>query len=236
MKKILFIIAIFLVLGFQKYETSVEYSSNDIMKYLQENTVEGYCIMQELLENYDGNTTTNGEKHSPSEYLELFIKDAKSTLDSINGVGTLIHESIHRLNKSDFINGNYYFLNCNKNIRVKHTNTFKSRKIIEVIPDSCRTFRFDHYINIKGRHVTQVDGIYGLLNEFNAYYKGAQSKYDFKPHINDSLYLEGIVGSEMQAYYEFKYYIITYLIYAEENHNRKFNAIINNDNFNLHNS
>ena len=230
MNKLVFIIAIFFLFGFQKHETYIDYSNNDVMKYLQANTEEGYCIMLELLENYDRNTKSNGEKHSPSEYLELFFKDAKTTLDSIQGAGTLIHESIHRLNKSDLYTYNY-FLSCTNKIQAKHTSTFKSRKIIEIIPDSCKTLRFDYYIDIKSNHITQVDGIYGLLDEFNAYYKGVQAKYDFRNHINDSLYLAGIVVSEMQAYYEFKYYILTYLIYAEEKYNSKFNAILNNGDF-----
>ncbi|MEX0596415.1 MAG: hypothetical protein WD512_07925, partial [Candidatus Paceibacterota bacterium] len=119
----------------------------------------------------------------------------------------------------------------NRTIKVKHTSTFKSRKIVKIIPDSCKTFRFDLYIDTKSNHVTQHYGIYGLLDEFLAYYKGVKAKYDFKSTINDSIYFAGIVTSEMQAYYEFKYYIISYLIYAEDNHSRKFNRIINNNDF-----
>jgi len=231
MKKLIFIIAIFLVLGFQKHETKIDYSNNDVMKYLQANTEEGYCIMQEFLENCDEPTKINGVNYSHSEYLELFIRNAESTLDSIQGAGTLIHESIHGLNKTDFLYYNY-FLNCDKTVKVKRTNTFKSRKIIKIIPDSCKTHRFGYYIDIKSNnHITQSYGIYGLLDEFLAYYKGVKSEYDFKTKINDSLYLAGHVVSEMYAYYEFKYYILTYLIYAEENYNSKFKAILNNDDF-----
>ena len=231
MKKLIFIIAIFLVLGFQKHETGIDYSNNDVMKYLQANTDEGYCIMLAFLENCDENTKINGKNYSHSEYLELFFKKAESTLDSIQGVGTLIHESIHGLNKQGFFYYNY-FLNCNKTIKVKRTSIFKSRKIIEIIPDSCKTHRFGYYIDINSNNnVTQYYGIYGLLDEFLAYYKGVKSEYDFKTKINDSLYLEGRVASEMQAFYEFKYYIITYLIYAEDNHRRKFIRIMNNNDF-----
>jgi len=50
MRKSLFIIAVLLVLGFQKQETGNDYSTNEVLKYLQANTDEGYCIMKAFLE------------------------------------------------------------------------------------------------------------------------------------------------------------------------------------------
>lgn len=231
MKILFFFVPIIMYFGFQKHETHIDYTNNDVMKYLHDNTDEGYCVLRELLDNYDDKTKTNGKTHSPLEYLELFFKNATSTLDSVRAAGTLVHEATHRLVRYDYKDGHYYYLNCNKNRSVKHTKTFESRELVEVIPDSCKTLRFKSYINTKGAHITQIHGIYGLLNEFNAYYHGSQSQYDFKPHISENLYLEGTIRSELSAYYEFKYYILTYLIYAEEKYNSQFNDILDNSDF-----
>ena len=80
-------------------------------------------------------------------------------------------------------------------------------------------------------------GIYGFLEEFNSYYQGCLFSYNIYPFFRDELeqtrdtwhgYISNLMGS-YNAYAEFKYYILTYLLYAQELNSGIYNDIMNNE-------
>jgi hypothetical protein len=101
---------------------------------------------------------------------------------------------------------------------------FPSREIASRVPASLRTHRFSEYIDGGASHATQVEGIYGLLNEFTAYYCDRRLSYDLYDYYRLELpqtaetwldYLSGASGT-YPAWAEFRYFILTYLLHARE--------------------
>lgn len=124
------------------------------------------------------------------------------------------------------------------------TNIFPAAELRYVIPEELRTFRFDTYIYPGvNREAEKPDyfntGIYSFLDEFNAYYQDCFFSYNMYPFFSDVLaqtkdtwlgYLRNLMGS-YSAYAEFKYYILTYLLYAQELNSAIYDDIMSNEPF-----
>jgi len=114
---------------------------------------------------------------------------------------------------------------------------FPSKKLVNVIPEEMRTFRFDTYIN--GNTSTQNDGVIGLLDEFHAYYLGSKFKYDMRD-VYKIIYTtdaKGIIEwikqtqSSMGAFYEFNFFILEYLRFMKHNETDNYHALMENKQF-----
>jgi hypothetical protein len=105
-------------------------------------------------------------------------------------------------------------------ILFSNTDFFPSRNLLSEIPDSNRTFRFNTYL--KGNLLTQSDGLLGLLDEFNAYHHSMTVTWNLKngylSATGDKVkgYIEWMksFSTLVQAYYEFRFFILEYLRYA----------------------
>jgi outer membrane lipoprotein-sorting protein len=125
---------------------------------------------------------------------------------------------------------------ANEEILVKLTPTFPSKELAVVIPEKYRTFRYATYI--EGNTSTQSEGIYGLLDEWHAYYSGARTAFLLKAYYSKTIqkpedwidFFSGITG-ELTAYYEFKYFILKYLSYAAKKYPDVFKGIMENTEF-----
>ena len=193
------------------------------------------------------------EKVPKSSQLDLMVlvtegKDEQAIVKSLNVV---VHEVTHNVNScmaavvlkeefartSDrFQNVFYFYLKNHQFILVERTPTFPARKMIDSFPEELRTFHFDYIDTDKEYQSTQIHGIYGLVDEMNAYYLGSQTAYDlyswyqqFGAKANWHDYFEG-VNSTLYACLEFKLYVLKYLIYARKHHPDKYSGIINNKN------
>jgi len=109
---------------------------------------------------------------------------------------------------------------------------FPSRELAGRIPYSLRSFRFDTYIN--GNTSTQNEGIFGLLDEFHAYYLGSRFSYDMY-EVYNKLYSQPGKGlfqwitsitSNMAAFYEFHFFMQEYLLYMKEAYPGKFEQLM----------
>ena len=109
---------------------------------------------------------------------------------------------------------------------------FPSRELVGRIPVSHRSFRFDTYIN--GNTSTQNEGIFGLLNEFHAYYLGSRFSYDMY-EVYKKLYSQpgkGLIQwittitSNMAAFYEFHFFMQEYLLYMKDTYPAKFEQLM----------
>lgn len=133
-----------------------------------------------------------------------------------------------------------YYAGNQGDISVKRSNIFNSQEIAAVIPESLRTFHFKTYISPETDDTASKKiGVYGLLNEFNAYYYGTKAAFDMYPFYRDKMtsnaerwvhYMDSINNSYF-AYSEFKFFILKYLLYARQNYPVIYQDIINNHEF-----
>ena len=119
---------------------------------------------------------------------------------------------------------------------VKRTVLYNSNELKDLIPEELREFRYKLYIADSGNLSSQVHGIYGLMEEWNAYYLGNRTGVDLyayyleraKKKPGDMLKYVSQVGGSYFAYYEFKYFILKYLENAQKNHQEVYEAMMAN--------
>ena len=172
----------------------------------------------------------------------------------INDINTGVHETTH-----DFTSLIGYKILLEKGIRnigtntyltfipeknipivVKLTKIFPASELYTVVEDDFQTERFATYVYpSKAIMGTQVQGIYGLLDEFHAYYHGTKAILDLKPYFENEVDQTGAnwivyfrnIYSTYYAYAEFKYFILKYLLYAKEKHPDMYQKILENKDF-----
>jgi hypothetical protein len=142
-----------------------------------------------------------------------------------------------------------YYAGDKTTFLVKRTKVFNTREMAASIPEELRTFRFMPYItidtqyNIPGTTIdltllhsglladfknlgSQVNGVYGLMNEFTAYYHETRTKLDLYSYYRDRLeptiddwitFLNAVDGCHF-AHLEFKFFILKYLQYAKSHY------------------
>lgn len=175
----------------------------------------------------------------------------KGIIESLN---TVVHESLHGFTSryayqllqetqpEDYSFGDEYsafYLSQQETFLVKHTEVFTSNLLKKHIPKDLRTFRYNPYIAPKDNHLgSQIQGIYGLMDEWNAYYHGTKTAYDlfgyYRSKAKDKdqkVYLEHVsnLAGTYFAYYEFKYYILKYLDVAKTNYPEVYRDIMANE-------
>lgn len=233
---------------------SIQDAEAKILDYLKQYSTESFNMMSLLAETpnkFDiaGSQITLSKEQSPTDWLN--DRTEKGIIESLN---TVVHETLHGFTSrysyvmlgeatdSNYEFGDHYsafFLDKEEIYLVKHTEVFTSNKLKQEIPKALRTFRFNPYITPKDNNLgSQVQGIYGLMDEWNAYYHGTKTAYDLfeyykaKASDNKKVYLEhvGNLAGTYFAYYEFKYYILKYLELAKAEHPDVYQGIIDNEN------
>jgi hypothetical protein len=212
---------------------SVKNVRKAILEIAKDETTDAFYILNKVGD-------YNFEKFAKSNDLEEIIKS----------FGTVVHESCHILNSLNWEKewdetGKTvieFYITDDIQIPVIQRKLFNSRKLNKTVPDSLqkKMFRYSDYIGKK--HLTgissQNDGIYGILDEFCAYYHGTKAKlelYDYyykkcngfnKPNVWAD-YFSGI-GNTHFAYYEFNLFIVWYLQYAQKYEKEIYTDILNN--------
>jgi hypothetical protein len=183
------------------------------------------------------------------EFCEL--KDTASFLSSIS---TTVHETTHgldsqipymfakrgeKIDKLNLTEGFYIDENIQYYLVYPKNPLFPSIDVVNEIPTKLRTFRFDTYMIAKPIQSTQSSGIFGLMEEFNAYYHGSKVLYDLYPLFKEA-YGTGVSWSwpskfvsNADAFYEFDFFIKEYLLYAKTNHPELYNELKNDYMFKL---
>ncbi len=204
-------------------EKNAEVNEKNILELLDEYDSDGAYIIHFGIEHGDN-------------VLEWF-ENGTTIIDDIE---TAVHEETHgyilqnhRANEEEIYVGN------EQGIHVAYTEVFDSQEMTTDIPDELRTFRFDTYVGDPDENMTSnIDGVYGLLNEFTAYcwdlnntvclydyYKAeANTPQDWLDYINK-------FNNGRVAYSEFNFYILKYLEYANVNHPDIYEDIVTNKSF-----
>lgn len=111
---------------------------------------------------------------------------------------------------------------------------FPASRLEAIIPEVKRTFRYKTYIDKSSYQSTQVSGISGLLDEYNAYYWSNKVIYDLydyykqeKPQTRATWQQWTTqVFAEYFAWAEFRYWILCYVLYAKKNEKRVYNSLM----------
>ena len=169
--------------------------------------------------------------------------------DVIVAFDTYIHENYHAYNWkiNDDPDCRKYYINDNLILKVRKMKVFNSVKINRIMDKQLqkKVFRYDTYIGNRLTspiHDSQVNGIYGLLEEFAAYYQGSTATIELNRFIYENFgynefepwfdYLT-IPTSSYYALYEFQLFISWYLQYARDYEPEIYRQILNNESLKL---
>jgi hypothetical protein len=190
---------------------------------------------QNLPESFSMDTEL-GSMSSYKTFTEFDFFDSADKIELLGEVPIAVHEVNHGLtNGKAFtecnrrglqgLNNNYYFFTPSGNEILVRSDLrfFPTGRIIPLIPQDKRSFRFDTYV--EGNTSTQTDGLLGLLDEFNSYAHSLatvlllKKSYMEVPGMELSHYISWRqdLYSYVQSYYEFKYFLLQYLLYAKTN-------------------
>lgn len=164
----------------------------------------------------------------------------------IGNFTTVVHEACHGLNWDIGRQNNVwegYFIDPGKTIAVNSDKVYNSIELNKIVPDSLKEkiYRYKTYIGVKQRWLaSQTKGIYGLLDEFTAYYHGALAAYELKPWYEKKFgftdpkpwiqnYIQDI-GAQITAFYEFRIFIAWYLDYSRKKYPEQYKKIMDNKN------
>jgi len=175
--------------------------------------------------------------------------DKQDTAGLLEDFGTVIHESCHQLNhlisyknSEPYERKQVYFITKGVGILSEQGPVFNSTKLNDVVPGNLQSqiFRYKTYIGIPQENLgSQVDGIYGLVDELCAYYHGTKAcfeLYDFYYNTRCNGYKNAgewahyvqSIASSYFAWYEFRLFISWYLEYAKKYHPDVFDSCMKN--------
>ena len=152
---------------------------------------------------------------------------------------TAVHEECHAYMMRTWGSTSFYIGN-KKTVKVKTGKVYRTKKMAKSVPKKLRTERYYTYVAEPTANLaSNVQGIYGLLNEFTAYCWGATAELKLYQYYLDtqqqsvatwSEYLSGAYSSVL-AYAEFRYFIQHYLVYAKKHHPAVYSDIMSNKKF-----
>lgn len=218
---------------------------NELKKYSQ---IEFTVISEyrNLPESFSVDTDL-GNMSSYKTFTEFDFFHSTDKIELLGELAIAVHEVNHGLtngkaytecNKRGVqgLKNNYYFYTPSGNEILVRSNLrfFPTGRIIPFIPQDKRSFRFDTYV--EGNTSTQTDGLLGLLDEFNSYAHSLATALLLKKsyleipgeELNHYISWRQDIYSYVQSYYEFKYFLLQYLLYAKTNE-KTFYAEIKKD-------
>ncbi|RMG23331.1 MAG: hypothetical protein D6730_14650 [Bacteroidetes bacterium] len=225
-------------------------ASKRAWKFVRQYDPQGYAILRAYYKaplefEFEEINISIGSQNDMRRYI-----DSSSHELFLNSLNTLVHEACHgythhtafrQLEKAgiSYEWGQHYslfYLAKDQQLLVKHTQAFPSAELHGSFPDSLITSRYHTYIYPSAPITTQSTGIYGLLDEWHAYYHGTKNavlQYPYyRTYARDDYerwapYFTGVHGTWL-AYPEFKLYILHYLLYAQAHQPETFEAIMHN--------
>lgn len=159
----------------------------------------------------------------------------------VDALSTVVHEEFHNdsFDVAQEDKDSYKLYVGGDSVIMPLTEVFETKEMADSVPESCRTSRFSTYVSEPAEEMkSNIDGAYGLLNEFCAYrweLHNGVSMFNYIDACGDGLsawkkYLN-ICVNPRAAYAEFKYYILHYLWYAREHHPEVYQGILSNEEF-----
>ena len=151
-----------------------------------------------------------------------------STIGDIGGrLGTAVHEQLHGYTSTAGWRSEYIYIGGGQSILVNYTKVFDTAEMADQIPAGLQSYRYDTYVSSQANvyMASRQFGVYGLLDEYAAYCWG----------MNNDLKMEAYFGSNPNSYSntyvafaEFRYYILSYMLYAKEHYSDIYQGIMEN--------
>lgn len=215
------------------------------LKIMKEYSPESYTLIKRVEEL---------KKNKPKGVMVLGSTDFTKWISSnkvdqiLDDISTAVHETCHAytFRHPIAVQGGFgeeassFYIDERTTVYVPHTELFNSFEMAEVIPEELRTDRYGVYLSSKSMLSAQRDGPYGLMNEWNAYMNGTRMsiqlyrKYQKRADEEGAqIYLDYLsnVNNILLAHYEFEYFILHYLKYAQRNYPKIYRKILSNDAF-----
>ncbi len=164
----------------------------------------------------------------------------------ISGIDTAVHETYHGYthSQSDEFYGERIYLGDGKSYDVDYSVVYKggtftkTEEMSKQIPSQLQTFRYKEYVAPGASPDANTKGVFGLLNEFTAYYWGLETMNSLAQFLTDSnagadsweSYVTSI-GNNITAYAEFKYWTLRYMLYIKSANPTLYQAVLNNQNY-----
>jgi hypothetical protein len=177
-------------------------------------------------------------------HFEEFV-EGHTEYELIEEYSTIIHELLHYRNKYES-NGQHFFVEQGISIFVPFTKLYNSKEVNKMVRKGVQDSIARYGLYVGGKQYTGIqngvkvevnkngvkelssitDGIYGMLDEFCAYYFGCLAAFETEKYyksINDNNkdpmydYSHDVMGDAV-AYYEFNLFIAWYLNYAKKYH------------------
>lgn len=232
-----------------KAQSDDDFYHEEIKALLSDYSTTGIAVMN-MLDSLPQDFEINGIQISRSSNKN-WSKYIRNPYEIATSLGTTVHESFHALEGSlsyhlikqnqpetfsrqdDY---NSYFTVHNQPILVRRTEVFNSHELKDLIPEDLRAFRYKRYIAQPGGLSAQIHGIYGLMEEWNAYYLGNRTGVDLYDYYIEKAKKDPLVilkyvhqvGGSYFAYYEFKYFILKYLEKSRYRHQEQYKALMEN--------
>ena len=181
-----------------------------------------------LLDAYDPDGAwiiRNSEGTGTSWSFWLF--GASTIGDTERQLGSAVHEQLHAYTHTAGWDSEYIYTGGGQSILVNYTKVYDTAEMADQIPAELQSFRYNTYVSSSADvYVSSRQyGIYGLLNEYAAYCWG----------MNNDLRMEAYFGSNPNSYSntyvafaEFRYYILSYMLYAREHYSSVYQGIMEN--------
>lgn len=247
-KGLILVLSILSIQGFSQTEKT--YSSKKEKKKFYD----------ELVKKYAHEDVKHIWSKDTEEQFSSYVDGDKES-DLIDDFETVIHETFHGIcnSKED---GQNYFISKDITVFVPYTKVFNSKELNKVVRKGQQDSIYRYGIYVKGEnHVPKgagtqstdkintnsrnevssiQDGIYGLAEEFAAYYFSTLASfhtYDYfvstfgKEDADASYDYRHLVEGTTLAYFEFHFFMGSYLIYAKENEPEIYKGIMNNKAF-----
>ena len=161
---------------------------------------------------------------------KMIMYDGDTNIRFPDELETLIHESTHRYNKEVWEWGknfnHRYMVTPGHDLWARHTKLYASNEFIAIVPKDAPTkiFRYGLYVGPDSHVSANSWGIYGMMDEFSAYYNGSRSAwigYHLAKSSGDkkamAIFEQRCLGTYF-AWYEFRTFMGWYLTYAKMKH------------------
>ncbi len=122
---------------------------------------------------------------------------------------------------------------------VPFTDTFPAREMAESFPADARSYLYDAYVVTPDEPnlATQKLGVYGLIDELDAFYQGFRTALDLWPWVQEQRHARVameygvLLDDAFVPYAQFKLFILHWLLHARDHHAEIYDAVIANDAF-----
>ncbi len=202
-------------------------AGENVMRIVNQYDPDGYYILK------------NGMDRGEADSISFYAGRGRTS-----DADTCVHEMFHDYTHSNggfshdpamgFNWADCFYVGNGRNIPITQGDYILTENWSKDLPSELRTFRYDTYVSQGASTSSNQHGAYGLINEFCAYYWGLNDQVKLYPYFmqnGENSDFENAVQNGVQAFTEFRFYILGYLDYLKRTNPAMYDSFINNQNF-----